>query len=204
MPEYNYSLTFLKAHEQTVQQLVALARDGKAAEVKFEDYNEARSYRVLILNLKRSLAMNHPEMVQVHNILRTKIDRDDTGWWVIRIGPEELLRDKRGKKVRGAFQRMVEPAVSTAILDIPELTQANWEKIQVKLAVAMLPNSDIRQIVIHHIDTTPDNIPIMQEAILEMVRAQFTRTSTDPFTMARKPYASANDALASHHEETKP
>lgn len=107
MGEYNYSPFFLEAHKTTVQQLIDLAKGNRAAEIRFDSAEEVRRYRNLILNLKRSLALNHPEMAYVHNTLRTSTGKDSrTSQWVLTIGPEHTI--SRGRKLRGAHFTMIE------------------------------------------------------------------------------------------------
>lgn len=195
MPEYNYSPAFLKANEVLVRKLVDLARDGGIAQAKFEDYNDARSYRVLVLNLKRSLALNHPDMAYVHNAIRTEITRDDAGWWVINIGAIEV--PGRRKKLRGARYEMVDlkaqPAANKVLTIQEEITAENWPDIGVRLAAAKV-GQDITVVVFNH-PPVEDGIKF----IAGQLAPQFTIKQSKPtLVFERAPSikeASANDAL---------
>jgi hypothetical protein len=106
MGEYNYSPFFLKAHHETVRQLIEAAKTAGLLEAHFETPAEARAFRNLVLNLKRSLALNEPEFAFVHNTLRTSTSRDEVGTWIVQVGHESRLA-KSGKKLRGARFSMV-------------------------------------------------------------------------------------------------
>jgi hypothetical protein len=96
MPEYNYSPMFLKAHEALVRQLVELAKNQQVAELPFDTAEQARTARHLISNLKRSLAVNHPDMLWVYEALRTEV-RYRNERYIIAVGPKHMLTNKMGR-----------------------------------------------------------------------------------------------------------
>lgn len=204
MPEYNYSPLFLKAHEELVNRLIDLAKSGQVAVAKFDGHQEARNYRVLILNLKRSLAINQPNLAFVHNQLRTAISRDETGWWLVNVGNADTLTVMKGgkrQKVRGAHQLMVETRQESTfsspdrVLGIQEeITKDNWETIAVRLSVAKV-NIQTEKIIIAK---PPDERGI--EFIADKMSPEFKLVSRSPMMVLER-IASANVALDSERKE---
>lgn len=195
MPEYNYSPLFLKANEELVRRLVELAKTETIAVAKFEDYNEAKGYRTLILNLKRSLGMNHPEMAYVHNNLRTEIGRDETGFWEVYVGvPPNGRSFRKAKGLRGAKpERLVQIAAReeirpSGLVKLPRLGLNPYDKeFMARFMEATRTASEITT------DEEQDQLVI--DSMKELPPPGWILVSEKPFILKRN--ASANVALDS-------
>lgn len=194
---YNYSPWHLTTNEDTVRWLVQLARDDEAGMKAFTSWKDAKHWREDILGLLACLAYNQPEMAWVKNRLRTWIDRTDDGLVMVGVGPEE----KAGRKLRGPRPRAIEAgSLESQTLVIQEIAT-----MQDYLRLGSLLTSTAKQTQAKvMIPPPPEGIEAIRGIFNAETGRRFEVLSVEPHLLLQVVNTSANDALASHNEETKP
>lgn len=187
---YNYSPWLLEANKDLVNYLMNLSEQGGQAEVTFDSYEEARNYRLKILEILANITRNKPELARLRAPLRTSI-----GWkgerYVVKVGVPKAAERLKGAKPKlplAATMAAHEFGIRLVIEEI--ITAENWPDIAVKLAAAK-QKVEVDYIIFTH---PPDTKGVA--FIAEQMEPQYQVLQTKPHLILEK-NASANVARAS-------